>query len=244
MSDTDEFEYDIALSFAGEDRSVVDELAGALTQEGVRVFYDDYEKAQLWGKDLYQHLQAVYRDHARYCAVFVSAAYARKLWTRHELKQAQARAFKESREYILPIRLDDTEIPGLNATVGYIDLRHHSIAELNSVILQKLFGRDVEQEDLPELTWQGERVEFRGDEVASFWPQKLATSQSITRYVCRLPRIRYGDESSDWRADEFPCHDCAAIKGEYHVPGCDVEECPVCHGQALGCECIEGEASA
>lgn len=244
MADTVEFDYDVALSFAGEDRPVVTQLASALVGEGVRVFYDDYEQAELWGKDLYQHLQGVYRDRAKYCVIFVSGAYAKKLWPRHELKQAQARAFSESREYILPVRLDDTEVPGLNATVGYIDLRNHTVAELNEVILQKLFGRDVEHDDLPQLTWKGERVEFRGEQVASFWPDKLKRSQSITHYVARVPRIRYGDESYDWHAGEGPCHDCAAIKGEYHAPACDVEECPVCHGQALGCECIEGESSS
>jgi hypothetical protein len=79
------FQYDVALSFAGEDRSVAEALAQALRDSGARVFYDRYEQATLWGKDLYQHLQTVYRDTARYCVVFVSAAYARKLWTRHEL---------------------------------------------------------------------------------------------------------------------------------------------------------------
>src|SRR5437762_8536234 len=127
MSDSTDVDYDIAFSFAGEDRAVVEELVAMLTEKGVRVFYDTYEKAALWGKDLYQHLQNVYRDRAHYCVVIVSAAYAKKLWTRHELKQAQARAFKENSEYILPVRLDDTEIPGLNATTGYIDLRKHTV---------------------------------------------------------------------------------------------------------------------
>jgi hypothetical protein len=240
MTDSDDFDYDIAFSFAGEDRAVVEELATKLTDEGVRVFYDAYEKAALWGKDLYQHLQIVYRDRARYCVVIVSAAYALKLWPRHELKQAQSRAFKEHSEYILPVRLDDTEIPGLNSTTGYIDLREHSVDDLEKVILQKLFGADVEDEDLPELTWKGDRVEFRGEMVASFWPAKLARAQARTTFTVEIPRIRYGDESHDWHADEVPCHDCGAIKGEYHVDACDVEECPVCHGQALGCECIIG----
>src|SRR5688500_14340455 len=114
------FQFDIALSFAGEDRALAEQFARQLRDGGLRVFYDRYETAELWGKDLYQHLQAVYRDQAQYCVIFVSKAYALKLWTKHELKQAQARAFQENREYIHPLRVDDTEIPGLNATVGYV----------------------------------------------------------------------------------------------------------------------------
>lgn len=34
-----------------------------------------------------------------------------------------------------------------------------------------------------------------------------------------------------------PCHDCAVVKGQYHVPGCDVERCPVCDEQAAFCNC-------
>jgi hypothetical protein len=235
----DNFKYDIAISFAGEDRIHAEHLASLLIKNGVRVFYDSYEQAVLWGKDLYQHLQSVYRDHAKYCLIFVSKQYSQKLWTKHELQQAQARAFREHHEYILPVRLDDTEIPGLNATVGYLDLRSHTIEDIQGVILQKLFGQDVTEEDIPELTWSGDLVAFRGKKAASFWPEKLKRSQDKKTYLAHVSRIRYGDELLDWKADEKPCHDCFAIKGEFHVPGCDVEECPVCHGQALGCDCIE-----
>lgn len=235
----DQFEYDLALSFAGEDRQVAERLANILVQDGVRVFYDAYEQSVLWGKDLYQHLQHVYMDMARYCLIFVSSAYAAKVWTKHELKQAQARAIRERHEYILPVRIDDTEIPGLNATIGYIDLRQHAIEDLRYLVLQKLFGNDLDEDDLDELTWEGELIEFRGMEVASFWPKKLAREQARTSYVVRIPRIRYGDETRGGSSKK-PCHDCAAVRGEYHSEGCDWEECPVCHGQAFGCKCILG----
>jgi hypothetical protein len=32
-------------------------------------------------------------------------------------------------------------------------------------------------------------------------------------------------------------HDCAALPGQFHVPGCDMKECPGCGGQMIGCEC-------
>jgi hypothetical protein len=138
MRQVEAYQYDVALSFAGEDRDSAKAMAALLERNGVRVFFDDYEKAVLWGKDLYQHLARVYRDSARYCVVFVSAAYASKLWTRHELKQAQARAFRENEEYLLPLRLDDTELEGVNATIGYIDLRQTTLDAVVEIILEKL----------------------------------------------------------------------------------------------------------
>ena len=137
-SSSGQFEYDVALSFSGEDRAEADELASLIKAEGVRVFYDNYEKAELWGADLYQHLASVYQDRSRFCVVILSAAYARKLWTRHELQNAQARAFRESQEYILPLRKDDTSIPGIAETIGYIDLRETSLGEVANLVLRKL----------------------------------------------------------------------------------------------------------
>jgi hypothetical protein len=117
-----EFQFDVALSFAGEDREYVNTIADQLRKHGIKVFYDRYEQATLWGKDLYEHLDHVYQRAARYCVLFASEHYARKVWTNHERKSAQSRALHENEEYILPVRFDDTEIPGLRPTVGYIDL--------------------------------------------------------------------------------------------------------------------------
>lgn len=133
MAKKGEFDYDVCLSFAGENRAYVAKVADFLRKMGLRVFYDEYEKVSLWGKDLYEHLHEVYGKRARYCAVFISKFYGAKLWTNHERKSAQERAFKQHAEYVLPARFDKTELPGLRDTVGYIslkDLRPKAFAEL------------------------------------------------------------------------------------------------------------------
>jgi hypothetical protein len=119
-------DFDIALSFAGEERDYVDRVANLLKERGVKVFYDLFEEADLWGKDLYVHLSEVYHKRARFTVMFISDAYAKKLWTNHERKSAQARAFQEAQEYILPARFDDTDIPGVLSTVGYVSLKNRS----------------------------------------------------------------------------------------------------------------------
>ena len=131
-------EFDVALSFAGEDREHAKQLADLLESGGYKCFYDEYNRAHLWGKNLYAHLSSVYKDQAHYCVVFLSENYARKLWTKHELRSAQARAFKENREYILPVRLDDTEISGILPTDMYLDLREMSIEEIYQDLVEKL----------------------------------------------------------------------------------------------------------
>ncbi len=115
--------YDVAISFAGEDRQVAEALASSLRAERLKVFYDKYAQAELWGKDLYAHLSKVYKDDAEFCLMLLSTHYAKKQWTNHERKAAQARAFQENREYILPLKLDDTQIDGVLPTTGYLDCR-------------------------------------------------------------------------------------------------------------------------
>jgi hypothetical protein len=72
------------------------------------------------------------------------------------------------------------------------------------------------------------------------WPEKVQAAQQQATYSIggtEFQRIRYGEEQDDWGADQDACHDCRAVKGQFHVVGCDGEECPVCHGQALSCDC-------
>lgn len=130
--------YDVVFSFAGEDRAYVEKVSRYLRKNGVRVFYDKDEQADLWGKDLAEHFDLVYGQSGRYCVMFISAAYVEKMWTRHERRTALARALKEHGEYILPARFDNTPVDGIRATVGYISLQNLAPTGLGKEILKKL----------------------------------------------------------------------------------------------------------
>jgi TIR domain len=133
-----DYDYDVALSFAGEDRDYVRRVAELLQTRGVRVFYDEFMTADLWGNDLYVILDEVYRKKSRFTVIFASGNYARKAWTAHERQSAQARALNEAGAYLLPVRLDDSEVPGLRPTVAYVDARKTSTEELVELIGKKL----------------------------------------------------------------------------------------------------------
>jgi hypothetical protein len=122
------WQYDVALSYAGEDRVQARELAKRIQMAGYSVFYDEFE--ELWGQDLSVKLHEVYEKQSRFCVILVSEHYVKKPWTNMERKAVLARAMQEDTAYLLPIRLDDSELPGLPAVIAYKDLRQQSMEEI------------------------------------------------------------------------------------------------------------------
>lgn len=134
----DSVKFDVAVSFAGENRAYAGAVLDGLKAAGASVFYDQDEAVGLWGEDLAVALDDIYRRRSRYVVVFVSREYAIKVWTRHEFRSALARTVEERGAYILPIRLDDAELDGLRPTVAYLDGRRLTPADIVQSILAKL----------------------------------------------------------------------------------------------------------
>jgi hypothetical protein len=87
-------------------------------------------------------------------------------------------------------------------------------------------------------------VMYNGMEMHKDNPRDIFDAQQtphIWKELTAYPRIKFGDEQGAFAAAPnfavLPCHDCGVVKGQCHVEGCDVEECPKCRGQLLGCSC-------
>ncbi len=127
MGEHEPFEFDMAVSFAGEDREFVESFVEGVQAAGRTVFYDADHAAEMWGADLAEFFEDVFRKRSRFAVLFISRHYAAKMWTRHERRAALARGLTQPDPYVLPVRLDDTELPGLVPTVGYLDARQYGV---------------------------------------------------------------------------------------------------------------------
>jgi hypothetical protein len=132
------FLYDVALSFAGEDRHYARDVASFLRQKEVRVFFDEDESARLLGRDLEPLLASVYREKSQLCVVFSSASYVRKPWTLLELEAAQKRNAESRGEYLLRVKLDDTPLPGVAESIAFMDGRALSPEKTADMVIAKL----------------------------------------------------------------------------------------------------------
>ncbi len=193
-SEIKKYDFEIALSFAGENREYVREVANILKAYGVRVFYDEFEEHTLWGKNLIGYLQDIYKEKAKYTVMFISEYYAKKVWTNHERQSMQERAFKESEEYILPARFDDTEIPGLYSTISYIDLNTKSPYEFTKIILKK-------------INWQ----------TKNRWFGKWEIESSFLSYGGTLNILNVYDNSFDFRITTFKGSRLGDIEGKSKI---------------------------
>lgn len=130
--------YDVALSFADQERTYVKKVAEYLLDNEINVFYDEFEEINLWGQHLKDHFYEIYRNKSRYVIPFISQAYKKSEWTTHELKSALEGAINY-REYILPVRFDNTEIDDLQKNpIGCIYIKNESPENLGKLIIKKI----------------------------------------------------------------------------------------------------------
>jgi hypothetical protein len=132
--------FDVAISFAGPQRSIAEAIATKVRDAGFEVFYDAFYPEQLWGKDLAIFFDDVFRRKSRYCVIIVSKEYVERDWTNHERQSAVARAIRDlGKEYILPVKVEDAiELPGVSDMIGYVSLGQYSVEKIAEMLIAKL----------------------------------------------------------------------------------------------------------
>lgn len=132
--------FDVALSFPGEVRSYVEEVANQLVRAlgPNRVFYDNFYKSQLAVPNLDTTLQKLYRSQSGLIVAFLSNDYARKKWCGIEFRAIREIINEKNDEMVMFVRHDSAEIAGVFSHDGYIDANRHSEIEVAAMIVERV----------------------------------------------------------------------------------------------------------
>ncbi len=131
-------QYEVAISFAGEQRPYAEALSRHLSQYGIAHFYDAENEALLWGKNLAEEFHGIYTRKTRYVLMLISKEYIDKQWCRHERRSAISEGLKRTEEFILPVQLDSVWPDGIPTDVHRVDGRKKAPAEVAALIAEKL----------------------------------------------------------------------------------------------------------
>jgi hypothetical protein len=136
----DGYRFEVALSFPGEARGLVGELARSLADDlgTARVLYDRFHEAEFARPNLDTHLQRLYRRESRLLVVFIGSDYERKEWPHLEWRAVRDMIKEREDDRVMFLRLDEGDVSGLFGIDGYIDVRDRDPDELVQAIHDRL----------------------------------------------------------------------------------------------------------
>ena len=105
-----DFEFDIAISFAGENRDLAEFIANQLSELDISVFYDRNYEDNYLGGPWSKYFNEIFVEKSRLVAVLLDKHHLDKVWPTFERDCFSPRV--KSQE-VIPIHLDETVFPGI-----------------------------------------------------------------------------------------------------------------------------------
>lgn len=132
--------YDLAVSFAGEQRDYVEQTVRACQDLGHKVFYDKDKTNDWWGGNFIREQRIIYSSQTRFFVPFLSANYLSKPVPLDEFSSAMMTAVKQGDGYILPVLMDDAPIPPdlLHPHIQYLRASEYTPEQLARQLQQKV----------------------------------------------------------------------------------------------------------
>jgi hypothetical protein len=134
--------FDAVFSFADADRTLAVEIACVLELEGISVFYDGVLHPSRWAEEIHKPLSEIFERRANYYLMLVSEQYVTNEWTAHRRADVHARALALGAEYVVPIRIDDSELSGLPEGVEPLTPDAPNRANIVARAVDKILGEN------------------------------------------------------------------------------------------------------
>jgi hypothetical protein len=106
----EDFEFEVAISFAGENRELAKFIMETLMHLDVPVFYDELFESNYLGKAWSTQFREIFGERSKLVVSLLDKHHLAKLWPTFEREIFAPRIQSES---VIPIFLDDTKFPGV-----------------------------------------------------------------------------------------------------------------------------------
>ncbi len=121
----------VFISYSSKDRAFATRLASDLKTQGLRVWYDQW--ALKVGDSLIDKISFGISSND-YLVIVLSKSSVTSEWVRKELNTALVREFTEKRVVILPVLIEDCEIPPFLSDKIYADFRSDYASGLHKLL--------------------------------------------------------------------------------------------------------------
>ncbi|MCR6483999.1 toll/interleukin-1 receptor domain-containing protein [Amycolatopsis sp. OK19-0408] len=169
--------YDIAVSFAGEQREYVVQFVEACKARGISVFYDRDLTNDWWGKNFIREQRKVYGKNTRYFLPFISTEYLAKPVPRDEFSAAMITAVNRGDGYVLPVLWGHVEVPTdlLHPHIHHLRADDYTPEQLAEAVARRIgVGGQQPARDISEVVQ--EALEYRMPKVV---PQNFSTYREL-----------------------------------------------------------------
>jgi hypothetical protein len=106
----EDYEFEVAISFAGANRALAQFIADSLTMLDVPVFFDEMFEANYLGKAWSKQFKEIFGKGSRFVVCILDNNHLVRIWPTFERELFVPRIVDES---VIPIFLDDTKFPGI-----------------------------------------------------------------------------------------------------------------------------------
>lgn len=115
-------EFDIAISFAGENRDLARKFSEKLEIFDVSVFFDELYEVNLLGKALTKQFTKIFNEESKFVLCLLDNNHKAKIWPTFERETFRERVAEEA---IIPVYLDDTIFLGIPEDLYGFDLKNN-----------------------------------------------------------------------------------------------------------------------
>ena len=180
--------YDIAVSYASEQRTYIERFVKRLMSNGLMVYYDRNEKTKMVGKILDQELHRIYIDEAINCALFLSNEYINKPITKYESQIILSQSLYKA-EYMYIFKFDESlTIPGLNRNFVYSSIKEYPEPEQYADFMYEVIRGKTPSCDVPDFLYTevAEGLKRRLEHYAALFTLKLQVTNQTNKKLMRL----------------------------------------------------------